>query len=76
MTSKDCGSIDDCEFRRERISSDVISPGNSNLYGMPPPTMSEVLLDLYFQPGKIPDSLADYLRGMLFDRTVIKPKSP
>lgn len=47
-----------------------------NLYGMPPPTMSEVLLDLYFQPGKIPDSLADYLRGMLYDRTIIKPKSP
>lgn len=47
-----------------------------NLYGMPPPTMSEVLLDLYFQPGKIPDSLADYLRGMLYERTVIKPKSP
>lgn len=47
-----------------------------NLYGMPPPTMSEVLLDIYFQPGKIPDSLADYLRGMLYDRTVIKPKSP
>ncbi|MEO6793247.1 MAG: MCE family protein [Mycobacterium sp.] len=47
-----------------------------NLYGLPPPTMSEVLLDIFFQPGKIPDSLADYLRGMLYDRTVIKPKSP
>lgn len=47
-----------------------------NLYGMPPPTISEVLLDVYFQPGKLPDSLADYLRGMLYDRTVIKPKSP
>ncbi len=47
-----------------------------NLYGMPPPTMSEVILDLYFQPGKLPDSLADYLRGMITDRTFIKPKSP
>ncbi len=47
-----------------------------NLYGLPPPTLSEVLLDIYFQPGKIPDSLADYLRGMISDRTVIKPKSP
>ena len=58
---------------------EVVSSGPGfqiNLYGMPPPTMSEVLLDLYFQPGKIPDSLADYLRGMLYDRTIIKPKSP
>lgn len=47
-----------------------------NLYGLPPPTMSEVMLDIFFQPGKIPDSLADYLRGMLYERTVIKPKSP
>ena len=47
-----------------------------NLYGLPPPTMSEVLLDIYFQPGKIPDSLADYLRGMISERTWIKPKSP
>lgn len=47
-----------------------------NLYGLPPPTLSEVLLDIYFQPGKIPDSLADYLRGMISERTVIKPKSP
>lgn len=47
-----------------------------NLYGLPPATLSEVLLDLYFQPGKIPDSLADYLRGMISDRTIIKPKSP
>lgn len=47
-----------------------------NLYGLPPPTLSEVLLDIYFQPGKIPDSLADYLRGMITERTWIKPKSP
>lgn len=47
-----------------------------NLYGLPPSTMSEVLLDLYFQPGKLPDSLADYLRGMISERTIIKPKSP
>lgn len=47
-----------------------------NLYGLPPPTMSEVLIDMYFQPGKLPDSLADYLRGMISERTIIKPKSP
>ncbi|ORA78337.1 mammalian cell entry protein [Mycolicibacter kumamotonensis] len=47
-----------------------------NLYGMPPPTMSEVMVDMFFQPGKLPDSLADYLRGMISERTIIKPKSP
>lgn len=47
-----------------------------NLYGLPPATLSEVLLDMYFQPGKLPDSLADYLRGMISERTIIKPKSP
>ena len=35
-----------------------------NLYGLPPASLSEVLLDTYFQPGKLPDSLADYLRGL------------
>ncbi|ORW21488.1 mammalian cell entry protein [Mycolicibacter nonchromogenicus] len=58
---------------------EVVSSGPGfqiNLYGLPPPTMSEVLLDMFFQPGKLPDSLADYLRGMISDRTVIKPKSP
>lgn len=47
-----------------------------NLYGLPPASLSEVLLDTYFQPGKLPDSLADYLRGFISERTVIRPKSP
>jgi phospholipid/cholesterol/gamma-HCH transport system substrate-binding protein len=52
-------------------------PGfNINLYGLPPATISEVLLDTYFQPGKLPDSLADMLRGYISERTVIRPKSP
>ncbi|MCV7419003.1 virulence factor Mce family protein [Mycobacterium yunnanensis] len=52
-------------------------PGfNINLYGLPPATLSEVLLDTYFQPGKLPDSLADYLRGFITERLVIRPKSP
>jgi phospholipid/cholesterol/gamma-HCH transport system substrate-binding protein len=52
-------------------------PGfNINLYGLPPATLSEVLLDTYFQPGKLPDSLADYLRGFISERMVIRPKSP
>ena len=52
-------------------------PGfNINLYGLPPATLSEVLLDTYFQPGKLPDSLADYLRGFISERMEIRPKSP
>jgi phospholipid/cholesterol/gamma-HCH transport system substrate-binding protein len=47
-----------------------------NLYGVPPAAMSEVLLDTYFQPGKLPDSLADMLRGYISERTIIRPKSP
>jgi len=36
----------------------------------------ELLLDLYFQPGKLPDSLADNLRGFISERLIIRPKSP
>jgi phospholipid/cholesterol/gamma-HCH transport system substrate-binding protein len=47
-----------------------------NLFGLPPATISEVLLDTYFQPGKLPDSLADMLRGYISERLIIRPKSP
>ena len=47
-----------------------------NLYGLPPASLSEVLLDTYLQPGKLPDSLADYLRGFISERLIIRPKSP
>lgn len=47
-----------------------------NLYGLPPANLAEVLLDLYFQPGKVPESLADYLRGMISERLIVRPKSP
>ena len=47
-----------------------------NLYGLPPATISEMLLDSYFQPGKIPDSLSDYLKGLIAERMIIRPKSP
>lgn len=49
---------------------------NINLYGLPPASLAEVLLDTYFQPGKLPDSLADYLRGFISERMIIRPKSP
>ena len=47
-----------------------------NLYGLPPATMAEVLLDAAFQPGKLPDSLADMLRGYIAERLIVRPKSP
>ena len=49
---------------------------NINLYGLPPASLAEVLLDTYFQPGKLPDSLADYLRGFISERMIIRPKAP
>lgn len=47
-----------------------------NLYGLPPATMAEVMVDAFFQPGKLPDSLSDYLRGMIAERVVVRPRSP
>lgn len=43
---------------------------------LPNNTQSALLLDLYFQPGKIPDSLSDLLRGFINERIIIRPKSP
>ena len=43
---------------------------------IPNNTQSALLLDLYFQPGKIPDSLSDLLRGFINERLIIRPKSP
>jgi phospholipid/cholesterol/gamma-HCH transport system substrate-binding protein len=84
--------LDDLNERRDHISEalkrlpayatalgEVVgsAPGfQINLYGLPPATLSEVLFDSYFQPGKLPDSLADYLRGFIGERLIIRPKSP
>ena len=45
-------------------------------YGLPPASLAEVLLDTYFQPGKLPASLADYLRRFISERLIIRPKTP
>ncbi len=84
--------LDNLNERREHISEalrrlppyatalgEVVgsAPGfQINLYGLPPATISEVLLDSYFQPGKLPDSLSDYLKGLISERLIIRPKSP
>lgn len=53
------------------------APGfEANIFGVPEPTLAGVLLDFYFQPGKLPDSLADALKGALSERAIIRPKSP
>jgi phospholipid/cholesterol/gamma-HCH transport system substrate-binding protein len=52
-------------------------PGfNINLYGLPPATYTEVALDAFFQPGKLPASLGDLLRGYISERLIVRPKSP
>jgi phospholipid/cholesterol/gamma-HCH transport system substrate-binding protein len=43
---------------------------------LPNISQQELLTDLYFQPGKVPDSLGDFLRGFITDRLIIRPKSP
>jgi len=35
-----------------------------------------MLFDAVFQPGKLPNSFADYLRGLVQERWRIRPQSP
>lgn len=52
-------------------------PGfNVNVFGAIPAPLVATMFDLVFQPGKLPDSLADYLRGFIQERWIIRPKSP
>ncbi|BBX76036.1 virulence factor Mce family protein [Mycobacterium shinjukuense] len=52
-------------------------PGfNVNVYSVLPGPLVASVFDLVFQPGKLPDSLADYLRGFIQERWIIRPKSP
>jgi phospholipid/cholesterol/gamma-HCH transport system substrate-binding protein len=48
----------------------------ANIYGLPPANVSGILLDAVFQPGKLPASIADFLRGLIAERIIIKPKTP
>lgn len=52
-------------------------PGFSvNTYGVPPATVGAMVLDAVFQPGKLPQSLADFLRGFISERMIIRPRTP
>jgi phospholipid/cholesterol/gamma-HCH transport system substrate-binding protein len=52
-------------------------PGfNVNVYGVIPAPLLATMFDFVYQPGKMPASLADYLRGLIQERWIIRPKSP
>ncbi len=52
-------------------------PGfNVNVFGAIPAPLVATMFDAVFQPGKLPDSFADYLRGLIQERWIIRPKSP
>jgi len=52
-------------------------PGfNVNVYSVLPAPLVSIVFDLVFQPNKLPDSFADYLRGLIQERWIIRPKSP
>jgi phospholipid/cholesterol/gamma-HCH transport system substrate-binding protein len=52
-------------------------PGfNVNVYGVVPAPIVGIMFDAVFQPGKLPDSFADYLRGLIQERWIIRPQSP
>jgi phospholipid/cholesterol/gamma-HCH transport system substrate-binding protein len=52
-------------------------PGfNVNIYGAVPAPIVGIMFDAVFQPGKLPDSFADYLRGLIQERWIIRPQAP
>ncbi|WP_077087558.1 virulence factor Mce family protein [Mycobacterium rhizamassiliense] len=52
-------------------------PGfNVNVFGVIPAPLLATMFDFFYQPGKLPASLSDYLRGLIQERWVVRPKSP
>jgi phospholipid/cholesterol/gamma-HCH transport system substrate-binding protein len=84
--------LDDLNERRDYISEalkrlppyattlgEVVGSGpgfNVNVYGVVPSPIVGIMFDAVFQPGKLPDSFADYLRGLIQERWRIRPQSP
>jgi phospholipid/cholesterol/gamma-HCH transport system substrate-binding protein len=84
--------LDDLNERRDYISEalkrlppyattlgEVVGTGpgfNVNVYGVLPQPIVGMVFDAVFQPGKLPASFADYLRGMVQERWRIRPQSP
>ena len=52
-------------------------PGfNVNVFSVLPAPLVATMFDAVFQPGKLPSSLADYLRGLVQERWRLRPQSP
>jgi phospholipid/cholesterol/gamma-HCH transport system substrate-binding protein len=84
--------LDDLNERRDYISEalkrlppyattlgEVVGSGpgfNVNVYGVVPTPIVGMMFDAVFQPGKLPNTFADYLRGMVQERWRIRPQSP
>jgi phospholipid/cholesterol/gamma-HCH transport system substrate-binding protein len=84
--------LDDLNERRDYISEalkrlppyattlgEVVGSGpgfNVNVYGVIPTPIVGMMFDAVFQPGKLPATFADYLRGMVQERWRIRPQSP
>ena len=84
--------LDDLNERRDYISEalkrlppyattlgEVVGSGpgfNVNVYGVIPAPIVGIMFDAVFQPGKLPNSFADYLRGLVQERWKLRPQSP
>lgn len=84
--------LDDLNERRAYISEalkrlppyattlgEVVGSGpgfNVNVYSVLPAPLMAFMFDFVFQPNKMPNSFADYLRGLIQERWIIRPKSP
>jgi phospholipid/cholesterol/gamma-HCH transport system substrate-binding protein len=84
--------LDDLNERRDYISEalkrlppyattlgEVVGSGpgfNVNVYGVLPQPYLAVMFDAVFQPGKLPASFADVLRGMVQERWKLRPQTP
>jgi phospholipid/cholesterol/gamma-HCH transport system substrate-binding protein len=84
--------LDDLNERRDYISEalkrlppyattlgEVVGSGpgfNVNVYGVVPAPIVGMMFDAVFQPGKLPNSFADYLRGLVQERWRLRPQTP
>jgi phospholipid/cholesterol/gamma-HCH transport system substrate-binding protein len=84
--------LDDLNERRDYISEalkrlpsyattlgEVVGSGpgfNVNVFSVLPGPLVATMFDFVFQPGKLPASLADYLRGLVQERWRLRPQSP
>jgi phospholipid/cholesterol/gamma-HCH transport system substrate-binding protein len=84
--------LDNLDERRDYISEalkrlppyattlgEVVGSGpgfNVNVFSVLPAPLVATMFDAVFQPGKLPSSLADYLRGLVQERWRIRPQAP